>query len=241
MPFKITPLNIVFAFYVLLMALLTPVLLLSALPVRIFSSRRHTEKYIARLARMYARHLFFMFGVRVDSRGLENVPDSDNVCFISNHQGLADIPLIIGYIPKTVGFIAKKELGRIPILNIWMRALGCVLIDRGNLRSSLATIDKGIRQIQKGRPMVIFPEGTRSRKNEMRSFKPGSFKLVTGTNAWVVPVSISGTYKIIEETGKLNPTRIKLTIHPAIDVSRLSKEEKENLYQRVESIVRSGI
>ena len=241
MPFKITPLNIVFAFYVLLMALLTPVLLLTALPVRIFSSRRNTEKYIAWLARLYARHLFFMFGVRVDSRGLENIPDSDNVCFISNHQGLADIPLIIGYIPKTVGFIAKKELGRIPILNIWMRALGCVLIDRGNLRSSLATIDKGILQIQKGRPMVIFPEGTRSRKNEMRSFKPGSFKLVTGTNALVVPVSISGTYKIIEETGKLNPTRIKLTIHPAIDVSRLSKEEKENLYQRVENIVRSGI
>ncbi|MFP4470812.1 MAG: lysophospholipid acyltransferase family protein [Bacteroidales bacterium] len=241
MSFRITPLNLVFAFYLLLMALLTPLWLLTAVPVRIFGGADRTDRYFARLARFYSRHLFFVFRVKVDIRGLENVPESDRVCFISNHQGLADIPLIVGYIPKTVGFIAKKELGNIPVLNIWMRALGCVLIDRQNLRSSVGTIERGIRQIKKGHPMVIFPEGTRSRKHQMRPFKPGSFKLVTGADAWAVPVSISGTYKLIEETGELNPTRIRLTIHPAIDVSQLTEEEKETLYKRVESTVRSGI
>jgi 1-acyl-sn-glycerol-3-phosphate acyltransferase len=182
-----------------------------------------------------------MFGIKVDVYGLENLPKSNNLCFISNHQGLADIPLITGYIPKTVGFIAKKELGRIPFLNIWMSALGCLLIDRKNLRNSLHTIEKGIRQIEKGHPMVIFPEGTRSRNGHLGNFRPGSFKLVTGSNAPAVPVSISGSYKVVEETGIITSSKIKLIIHPAIDVSLLSEIEKTNLHQKVREIILSGL
>jgi len=241
MPFKLKLINIVFVFYVFLIAILSPFLLLSALPVRLFRGRKHSDHYIHFLSGLLSRHLFFIFGIKVDVCGLENLPKSNNICFISNHQGLADIPLIAGYIPKTVGFIAKKELGRIPFLNIWMSALGCVLIDRKNLRNSLHTIEKGILQIGKGHPMVIFPEGTRSRSGQPGHFKPGSFKLVTGSNALAVPVSISGSYKVLEETGIITPSKIKLTIHPAIDVSSLSETEKTSLHQKVEEIIISGL
>jgi 1-acyl-sn-glycerol-3-phosphate acyltransferase len=241
MGFKLRLINIAFVTHVLLIALVSPFLLITAVPVYWFGGKKRSDNYIHILGAFLSRHLLFTFGIRVDVRGIKNLPKSNNLCFISNHQGLADIPIIVGYIPKTVGFIAKKELGRIPFLNIWMGALGCVLIDRKNLRNSLHTIEKGIHHIEKGHPMVIFPEGTRSRNASLGNFKPGSFKLVTGSNALAVPVSISGSYKIVEERGIITASKIKLTIHPAIDVSTLSETEKSNLHQKVKEIIISGL
>ncbi len=241
MPFKLKIINVAFVAYLLLIAIISPFLLLTALPVRWFGGKRRSDKYIHNLAAFFCRLILFTFGIRVNVQGIENLPKSNNLCLISNHQGLADIPIIIGCIPKTVGFIAKKELGRIPFLNIWMGALGCVLIDRKNLRNALQTIEKGIRHIEKGHPMVIFPEGTRSRSAKIGHFKPGAFKLVTGANALAVPVSISGSYKVVEETGIISPSKINLTIHPAIDVAKLSEAERENLHQKVHEIILSGL
>jgi 1-acyl-sn-glycerol-3-phosphate acyltransferase len=241
MAFKFRLINIAFVTHVFLIAIVSPFLLLTAIPVYVFGGKSCSDNYIHAIASFLSRHLLFTFGIRVDVRGIENLPTSNNICFICNHQGLADIPIFIGYIPKTIGFIAKKELGKIPFLNIWMSALGCVLIDRKNLRNSLHTIEKGILQIQKGHPMVIFPEGTRSRNANLGQFKPGSFKLVTGANALAVPVSISGSYKVVEERGILTSSKIKLTIHPAIDVSTLSETEKANLHQKVREIILVGL
>lgn len=193
------------------------------------------------IAGFYSRFVFVLFGIKVLVKGKENIPKIGNVCFISNHQGLADIPLIVGYIPKTVGFIAKVELGRIPILNIWMRAMKCVLIDRLNARNAVFAINRAIENIQQGHPMVIFPEGTRSRSAVMGQFKPGSFKLVTGSGCFAVPVTINGTYNIVETTGKIASSRLTLTIHPAIDVSTLSPDQKAKLSERVHEIVKSAL
>lgn len=237
MGFKLTPGNIIFVFYVFLMAILSPLFFFPAVFIYPLAGRKSSDRYINRVGTLYARHLFFVFRVRVNVHGKENLPDSDNICFVSNHQGLADIPLIVGFVPKTVGFIAKKELGRIPILNVWMKALGCVLIDRKDIRQSLTVIERGRRQIEKGHPMVIFPEGTRSRSNRVARFKPGAFKLVAGTDALVVPLTISGTYKILEATGKITAKTIDLTIHPAIDISKLSNVEMKALPERTFKVV----
>jgi 1-acyl-sn-glycerol-3-phosphate acyltransferase len=152
-----------------------------------------------------------------------------------------DIPLITGYIPKTVGFIAKKELARSPIMNIWLRALNCVMIDRSNPRASIKTIERSIKHIQKGHAMVIFPEGTRSRKHEMLRFKPGAFRLVEGADSYAVPLTIDNTFKILEATGTVRSTAVTLTIHPAINVRSLSEEEKVKLHERVENTIRAGL
>jgi 1-acyl-sn-glycerol-3-phosphate acyltransferase len=231
MKFKFTHKNVFFVLYVTWLAILTPFILLPAIFIRLFGSKKKSDNYVNAVAQMYARHMFWVFRIKVIVSGLEHLPESNNVCFVSNHQGLADIPLIVGYIPKTVGFIAKKELGKIPFLNIWMSAMGCVLIDRSNARNSLSTIEKGIKQLQKGHPMVIFPEGTRSKGETMRPFKPGSFKLITGAQCLAVPLTISGSYKVMETKGEISGATINLTIHPAIDVAKLSKEETDTLYQ----------
>ncbi len=241
MKLKFRLINILFISYLIGLALMTPVFFFPAIFIYLFAGISRSDSYIHSIGAMYSRHLFWVFGFKVEVSGIENLPKSNNICIISNHQGYADIPLIIGFIPKKVGFIAKKELGRIPMMNIWLKALGCILIDRKNVRQSLKVIEKGAQQIQKGHPMVIFPEGTRSRNHAMIKFKPGAFKLLTGVNILAVPITISGTYKIVEKTGIITASRVKLTIHPAIDIGKLNPQEKKELPERIHQQIKIGL
>ena len=238
---KFTLNNILFFTYVIITLVIADFFLLPVPVLLLFSNRRSTNRYINFVARSYYRIAFFVASIKVDVYGLENLPKSNNLCFISNHQGLSDIPVIVGYIPRMVGFIAKKELIKIPFLNLWIWAIGCVLIDRKSPRGSFRAIQKGIRQIQNGHPMVVFPEGTRSRNSKMNRFKPGSFKLATESNSIIVPLTIDGTYKIIEETGKLTASTVRLIIHPPVFINEYNELEKINLIRTVESTIKNGL
>ncbi len=200
------------------------------------------EKYVFSLSSSWGRIVVRIAGGRVTVSGLENIPACDNICFISNHQGGFDIPLIIGYVPKTIGFIAKKELLYIPILSTWMKAIHCIFINRANRRDSVKVIQQGVEQIKNGHPMVIFPEGTRSRKSEMERFKSGSLKLAVRSKALIVPITIDGSYKMKEERGGLiTPAHVSMTIHPSIDSAALQDEDTKNLAARLWTIINSAL
>ncbi len=238
---KINIKNIPFFVYTFVTVIISLLFMIPALFMLSLGKKISSDRYLNRLGELYARNLFFTFGIKVKIIGIENLPKTNNICLVSNHQGTMDIPLIIGYIPKTVGFVAKKELAKIPIMKIWLGAMGCVLIDRTNARSSIKTIQRAINKIQRGHSMVIFPEGTRSRSNKIGKFKPGSFKFAMGANTFLVPLTIDGTYKIMEETGIFTPSNVTLTIHPAIEINKISPAEKKKLHELVENTVRSGL
>ncbi len=190
------------------------------------------------VSRYWGKYLLAAAGVRVKVKGAENVPPDRAVLFISNHQGNFDIPVLFAHLNKPVGFLAKIELARIPVLHAWMPKLGCVLIDRDDLRQSVKAIQKCAEVIKGGRSMVIFPEGTRSRGAKMGEFKKGSLRLAEKARVPIVPVTVNGTYRIMEATrNRIRPAEIELTISPPIYYDRLSQEEKGNL----SSIVRAAI
>lgn len=203
--------------------------------------RRAFQIYAQRLVQAWGRHVLWFAGARVTVRGLEHVPASDRVCFLANHQGAADIPLVVGYATKRVGFIAKKELTRVPMLNLWMEALNCVYIERANPRAARRTIERGAEHIRNGNPMLIFPEGTRSRGRRMRSFKTGSLRLPMLAEAVIVPLTIDGTYRIFEEKGALRRGDVSLTIHPPLRVAELQGANKHELRQRIEATISAAL
>jgi 1-acyl-sn-glycerol-3-phosphate acyltransferase len=208
----------------------------------IFWQKRLLEKYVFFLFSTWGRNIVRVAGGKVTVAGLENIPQKNTICFIANHQGGFDIPLIFGYIPKTVGFIAKKELLYIPVFNVWMKVIHCIFINRSKRRDSVKVIQQGVEQIKQGFPMVIFPEGTRSRKNEMGPFKGGSLKLAVRSNALIVPITIDGSYKMREEHGGIiTPAYVKLTIHPVIDASTLQDEDTKELANRLWKIINSAL
>lgn len=204
--------------------------------------KERADKFIFIVTSIWSRHLVRAAGASVAVSGMENLPQENKICFVSNHQGDFDIPILIGYIPKMIGFIAKRELLFIPILGIWMKALHCVFINRMSPRDSVRVIQSGVEQIKNGYPMVIFPEGTRSKTQTMRPFKSGSIKLALRSNALIVPVTIDGTYKIRgDKKWRIAPSSVSLKIHPSIDVTTLSSDEKKNLHISLRDIIYSGL
>lgn len=200
------------------------------------------EKFIYLTARTWARLLIGIAGGRVEVTGLENMPAASGLLFVSNHQGSFDIPLLMGYVPGLKGFVAKKEVSRLPIVGIWIKLLRCIILDRRDLRQSARAIARGVSDLRAGRSLIVFPEGTRSKSRAMNRFKDGSFKLATRSGAPIVPITIDGSYRLLEgNRGRITPGKVRLHIHPAVGSRNLNEAEKKALTGTVRSIIASKL
>ena len=200
---------------------------------------RDFDIYIHKLASRWALGNVRRSGSRFHISGLENIPRNESVVFVSNHQGNFDIAVFLAYLPIPHGYVSKIEILKIPLLRSWMKNLRCIFIDRKNIRQTAGAFVKGIKILQNGHSLVLFPEGTRSKSEIMGEFKPASFKLATKAGVSIVPVSINGTFRIMEANrGLIKPTDVYVKFHPAIstDVDDLS-----SLPERVREIIREGL
>ncbi|MDE7298587.1 MAG: 1-acyl-sn-glycerol-3-phosphate acyltransferase [Lachnospiraceae bacterium] len=178
------------------------------------------------------RFVLFFAGTRITVLGRENVPRDEAVLYVANHRSLADIP--VGYItlPTLTGFVAKKEIRKIPIFSWWMKNLNCLFLDRKDMKEGLKTIMQGIEYMKNGYSMFIMPEGTRNRgeETELLPFKEGSFKMAEKTGCAIIPVTISNTSAVFEEHIPW-VKRAHVIIHYGgpIYPAALSKDEKKHL------------
>lgn len=177
---------------------------------------RKREEIAWNFAHWWGRIVLGATGSKVTVRGAENIPPGP-VVVMGNHQSIFDIMLVLGYIDKPLAFIAKKELARAPLIAPWMSYLGCIFLDRKDVRQAAQVFQEAVEKVRNGWSMVIFPEGTRSRGAQMGEFKKGSMKLPLRAEAPIIPVSIQGTYKAYEGNGyRIGPAQIELTISSPI-------------------------
>jgi|GEM_PF-35783 len=216
--------------------------LLAYFVLGLLGRERGRARLLEWITRAWARRMIAAAGGKVEVLGLENLPRQQGVLFVSNHQGAFDIPLLIGFVPVLKGFVSKKENFRLPIVSTWMRLLGCIVIDRNDLRQSAGAIARGIRDLQAGRSLVIFPEGTRSKSGRLQRFKEGSFKLATRSGAAIVPLTIDGSFRLLEgNRGRIRPGTVRLTIHPPIVAGDCDGGDKAALAARVQDIIGSAL
>lgn len=225
--------SIVLGIYFWLLMILTLIVFVFYYLIRIFS-KKFSSYFLMKSTKFWASHILSAGGIKINAKGLENLPKENNVCFISNHQSYLDIPVIYAVIPKQVGFVAKKELDRIPLLNLWMRALGCVLIDRKKRSDALKKTQKRIDRAEKGRPLVLFPEGTRSRGNQLRKFKTGSLHYMAGRNIKIIPLTIVGTHELLEKHKKIKKGQVDVYIHPPV---KHDDKDPKALVSKLEEII----
>jgi 1-acyl-sn-glycerol-3-phosphate acyltransferase len=216
---------------------------LRALPGYLYLQRRHPERIrgflVARSAR-WGRRAVALVGGRVSVTGVERVPETGPVLYVANHQGALDIPLLMGYLPGSPAFLAKRELFSIPFMAYWMRQLQCVGVDRTNARAALAQIEAAAENVRGGRRMVLFPEGTRSRDPDgrMGPFKRGSLKLAVQAGAVVVPVTVEGSRFLLAAERPPDFTgEVRLILGEPIAVAGLDEPARkalpETLYETI--------
>lgn len=172
-------------------------------------------------------------GFKVNITGQENFVDGPAV-YAGNHQGLFDMVIAIGCMNGLKPFLAKKEAEKIPFIGSWMKMFDCVFIERGNTRASVAAVNKVEELLKSGKSVIIFPEGTRSRKHEMGKFKAGAFRPAIRAGVPVVPFVVDGTYKAWDEHHRITPTTASLTILPPIETKNLESERTVGFAEEVE-------
>jgi 1-acyl-sn-glycerol-3-phosphate acyltransferase len=231
------------AFFAYLVVLMMLTLLLFPLLwfLRAIGGSRAYDRAVGMITGGWARHLLWFGGVPVDVDRRARSPREGPLCVVANHQGDADILLVVGFVPRLVGFIAKRELTRLPVISWWMRAMHCVFIERSSARKALAAIDQAVGRIRHGQAMILFPEGTRSRGREMARFKPGSMKLAQDAEAPILPVTIDGTYRLFEQGGVITPARVRLTLHPIVPAGTVSRLSRRDLAARLEETIRAPL
>lgn len=185
---------------------------------------------------LWARYMVKQCPADVEVIGHEKIPTDQAVVFIANHQGNMDIPVMLGYIDKPIAFVAKVELAKIPMLADWMRLMQCTFMNRKSPRDSVKAMHDAVDGLKRGYSQMIFPEGTRSRGGPHREFKAGSFKLAFMADAPIVPVTLDGTWKLLEEKGTFTKGKVKVIIHDPIYTAGLTKEQLHEIPAKVEEI-----
>ncbi|HJW09386.1 MAG TPA: lysophospholipid acyltransferase family protein [Holophagaceae bacterium] len=159
------------------------------------------------IAPWFSRQLFAVCGIDWRIEGWEKVPAeirdrSQPVIFMSNHESQLDPPFVLSAIPVPAVFIAKKELKWVPFIGWAAAAAGTIFIDRGDRDRAIRSIKEAAEKVRRGRSVVIFPEGTRTRTGELLPFKKGGFNLALEAGVPIIPIATVGGFQLLPKGGR---------------------------------------
>lgn len=137
--------------------------------------------------------------IHVEPIDLQNVPEPPFV-YAVNHQSLLDVLVLGGVLPHDFKWAAKRSLMKIPFLGWHLQLAGHVPVDRqAGSRAAAEVVHRFEEVLHQGKPLLVFPEGTRSEDGIVRSFKNGGFYASLRTMTPIVPVALDGTYKLMKK------------------------------------------
>ena len=204
-------------------------------------TKEEIDAYLAKVVTDWSNFVLKIGGLNLTVIGKENIP-CEPCLFVGNHQSNFDIPVILSNMNRLTGAIAKKEMEKIPVMSYWMRQIHSVFMDRENPREALKSISEGVENLKNGYSMIIFPEGTRSRSNNMGEFKKGSMRLAIKAGVPIVPITFYDTHKAMEgNNGKVKKANAKLIIDKPIYMDKMSKEEKAGISEMVQNIIQANL
>lgn len=191
-----------------------------------------------RIVQFAFKIVLFIGGVKTTVIGFDNIPKDEPVLFIGNHRSFFDVVISYSMMPKLTGFVAKKEIEKIPLLRTWMRYLHCLFLDRDNIKEGLKTILVGIEKVKNGISIAIFPEGTRNKEDGIQPFKEGSFKIAEKSGCKIIPMVQNNTSAVFEDHFPwIKSTHTVIEFGTPIDINSLDKEQRKALGSYTRSIM----
>lgn len=190
----------------------------------------------------WARFNSFITPMLVSVLGREHIKKKQSYIVVSNHQSHYDIFVLYGWLGIDLKWVIKKELRRVPVFGYAAEKGGNVLIDRSNPKEAYADLERARSRITGGTSLIILPEGTRSRDGSLGEFKKGAFQIALDLGLPILPVSITGTRRILPPgTFDLFPGRAVMRIHEPVEASRYDRSSMERLIAEVRERIRKGI
>lgn len=163
-----------------------------------------------------AKAVFVMAGVRVNIRGLENLP-TDSCVVVANHASYVDGILLRAFLPARFGIVIKGEMRNIPVVHFFLRRSGAKFVERYEATGSSRDARQIVKAALGGESLAVFPEGTFHLQPGIHRFRAGAFVAAIKGKMPVVPVALSGTREMMPSK-RMMPRNTELTmdILPAI-------------------------
>ncbi|MEP6495582.1 MAG: lysophospholipid acyltransferase family protein [bacterium] len=150
----------------------------------------------ARCVRLWARTLNRAAGVRVRVHGAERLQNARGAVAIANHVSWFDIFPLAAEVPWC-SFVAKSEIRRLPLFGFAAECVGIVFLDRDNRKQAFESYKVAAAEVQRGRTIVVCPEGTRGTDYRLRPFKKGPFVLAIASQSPVIPTIVHGAREVM--------------------------------------------
>jgi 1-acyl-sn-glycerol-3-phosphate acyltransferase len=199
--------------YTLFLALTMPVFFLGALLVFLvalpFDRRRvavHLYSCCWGSFYIYANPLW-----REHVEGREKLPWHGPAVIVSNHLSLVDILVLYG-LYRPFKWVSKATVFKVPFVGWNMVLNDYVRLVRGDRESIRSMMEHCRAHLARGSPVLIFPEGTRSRDGRLQPFKDGAFRLAFETGAPVIPIAIQGTHETLPKHGLVLRRRMRARV-----------------------------
>lgn len=148
---------------------------------------------------------------------------------VGNHQSQAD-PFLISHLPWEMKWLSKAVVFRIPFIGWSMRLVGDIPVNRGDKDSARSAMATCGRYLERGMPVMIFPEGTRARTDELLPFKDGAFRLAIEHGAPILPIAVAGTATALpKDDWRFGKARAFVTVGEPIPTRGLTLDDVEAL------------
>lgn len=173
-------------------------------------------------------------GIRYRVIGHEHVPPDRAVVFCSNHQSNVDPPVLFQALHRRLHILYKAELSRLPILGRVLQIGGFIPVPRENRDEAFRAIERAAASIRSGNSFLIFPEGTRSRTDDLLPFKKGGFVMALRAQAPIVPVAVSGGRASMQRGSWIvRPVDVQVRIGRPVETTGMSTDDRDALIAHV--------
>ena len=171
-------------------------------------------------------------------RGAEHIPERGGAILASNHLAVADSFFLPLMIRRRLTFLAKREYFTTPGLRGWLKrqffsAAGQVPIDRSSGSAAQAALDTGVRLLNAGKLLGIYPEGTRSPDGRLYKGKTGVARMALEAGVPVIPVVMVGTDKVSPAGTRMwRPHPVEIRFGEPLDFSRYAGMAGDRFVER---------
>lgn len=179
----------------------------------------------------FLANIIFRVLYRVKTYGLENVPKDGKFILCSNHANNLDPVFVSMIMPRKISWMAKKELFKYKTTSYLGYKLGAFPVDRS--QSDISAIKNALRVLKDDKVLGIFPEGTRVKRMDLESAKPGVALLSVKSGANILPVHIESNYKLF--------SKINIYIGKPMDISNKdgSKPSTEDYIEKSKLVLKT--
>jgi len=202
-------------------------------------SPRIASRYIAA---NWGRVIAWLTPMLVTVEGRENADPGRTYVVVSNHQSQYDIFLVYGWLNLDLKWVMKAELRKVPGVGIGCEKAGHIFVDRSNPEQARKAVSDALERVGNGVGILFFAEGSRSVDGKLSAFKKGAFRIAASQGLPILPITIIGTRDIQRpKSNVIFPGRVRMVIHPAIEVGGRESQGVVALLNRTRDIIASAL